>query len=141
MQHVSRWESRFGFFNRLADPEVRDKAEALLGPESGAAIADLLWWPIGRMFSCSRSQGYIERDLITQPVIVYGGTRDRATPYTRRTARLVNGESHRLQGRGHWLLGEEGWQEACASPHSPDPLTSPLPALLTPHRTWCTAGR
>ena len=109
------FHSNFGLFNELPKGSAeRETAEKLLVYESGYAYAESMWSPLSFVLNGGkRSTALVDTTKITQPVAVWGGDRDRATPARvhRRVAQRVPGATYRLyRGRGHWLVSENGWE-------------------------------
>jgi pimeloyl-ACP methyl ester carboxylesterase len=86
--------------NRLPE-EQRPPVHAHLTHESGKVYRAL-------MLGSER----IDARKVQVPVLVAGGTEDRiiSTSLTRRTARHYGVEPRLYDGRGHWLVGEPGWE-------------------------------
>lgn len=112
--------ANFGFFNRLprGSPE-RTFAEENLVYESGRAALEMLWSPLAWLFNGgTTSTAKVDAAKISQPVAVYGGTDDRATP-ARHHRRIVQRLAHIdvpytvYDDHGHWLVSEPGWEKVC----------------------------
>ena len=60
-----------------------------------------------------------EAGRIRCPVLVVGGTADRVAPVDgmRQMARLLKAEIREYRDRGHWILGEEGWDKVVDDIH------------------------
>ncbi|WP_188113441.1 alpha/beta fold hydrolase [Nocardioides humilatus] len=58
----------------------------------------------------------VDARKVTVPVFVAGGTDDRiiATSLTRKTAKHYGVEPRIIEGRGHWIIGEPGWEDLLA---------------------------
>ncbi|MGN0076298.1 MAG: alpha/beta hydrolase, partial [Parafannyhessea sp.] len=57
---------------------------------------------------------------VTAPVLVIGGTEDRivSAGLVRKTARHYGVEARLYDGRGHWIIGEPGWEDLVAEVHA-----------------------
>ncbi len=61
----------------------------------------------------------VKYGLLHCPVLVLGGTEDRVVPVEsiQRTARMLGAETREYPGHGHWMMGEEGWEEIVNDSH------------------------
>ena len=105
----------WGFFNRLpADAPERRAAERALGAESGRAALEMLWRPLAFLFNGGRrTTAVVDAERVAQPVSIYGGSRDRATParHHRRIRDRLGAPYTLYPDMGHWLLAEPGWED------------------------------
>jgi pimeloyl-ACP methyl ester carboxylesterase len=110
------------------DPAAQRRVFDKLGPESGRALFELFFW----MFDGQRATA-VDAKRVTCPVLVLAGSNDKVVPAAtqRRIAQAYGHDAVFLdvQGRGHFLLLEEGWErlaKTCADWMEEVP-TGPLP--------------
>jgi len=86
--------------NKMPEAQ-RPAVHAHLAHESGKVYRDLMLGSVK-----------IDARKVRVPVYVAGGTEDRiiATGLTKRTARHYGVEPRMHEGRGHWIIGEPGWE-------------------------------
>jgi alpha-beta hydrolase superfamily lysophospholipase len=86
--------------HRMPEAE-RPAVHAHLTHESGKVYRDLMLGSVK-----------VDASKVRVPVYVAGGTEDRiiATGLTRKTAQHYGVEPRMHEGRGHWIIGEPGWQ-------------------------------
>jgi len=86
--------------NKLPEDE-RAAVHAHLTHESGKVYRDLMFGSVK-----------IDAGRVRVPVYVAGGTADRiiSTALTRKTARHYGVQPRLYDGRGHWIIGEPGWE-------------------------------
>jgi pimeloyl-ACP methyl ester carboxylesterase len=98
--------------DRLA-PEARIGVYDGFVPESGRALFEMLHWPIDFTLAA-----HVDAWRVTCPLLVYAAERDRMMPPS--TVRLTAAKyAHvaryrELDGAGHWLIGEPGWETLAA---------------------------
>jgi len=80
-------------------------------PESGFALWQTLNWWLDPTASTM-----VSRAAIKAPVIAFAGEKDviHSPATVRATAERIGGETRVLPGRGHWLMGEAGWEALAA---------------------------
>ena len=116
---------RWGFWRRPTRPTFHDAAAAMLGrlpPHEQRAVYERLGHESGRVacetgfwFFDPRRAKFVDASRITCPVLVIAGSEDLLHPPSmmRKVARRYEPYStyREYAGRGHWLIGEAGWQE------------------------------
>jgi len=92
------------------DPASQRRVFDKLGPESGRALFELFLW----MFDGQRTTA-VAAERVTCPVLVVSGSHDKVVPAEtqRRIAQLYGSSAvfREVQGHGHFLLLEEGWEQ------------------------------
>lgn len=108
---LRRWHADFGFFN-MVPPEERQAQHEQLVWESGRAALEHMWWPLSALLTCARTTSYVDPAKVTQPLVVFGGDMDRATPPRthRAVAKRFGAEYEQFRPHGHWLPSEPGWE-------------------------------
>ena len=86
--------------NKMPEAE-RPAVHAHLTHESGKVYRDLMFGSVK-----------IDARKVRVPVYVAGGTEDRiiSTGLTKKTARHYGVQPRMHEGRGHWIIGEPGWE-------------------------------
>jgi len=78
--------------------------------ESGRAASEIGYWLLDR-----RRASDVDESKITVPVLVIGGSHDKATPVSvvRKVAEKYGGTStyKEFTNHSHWVIGEPNWQE------------------------------
>jgi non-heme chloroperoxidase len=88
---------------------MRDEVFDRFVPESGRATFEIMNWGID-----FRQGSAVNSDAVTAPLLFLTGSEDRINPPStvERIAALYKGPAtvEVLEGMGHWLIGEPGWQ-------------------------------
>jgi len=114
-----------GYWNKVLEPNrdvalahsldklpkhMRDEVYDRLVPESGRATFEILNWGL----DLNHASG-VEADKVTAPLLFLTGSEDRINPPSTvaRIAALYGARATNevLQGMGHWLIGEPGWEK------------------------------
>jgi pimeloyl-ACP methyl ester carboxylesterase len=114
-----------GYWNKVLEPNrdvalahsldklpkhMRDEVYDRLVPESGRATFEILNWGL----DLNHASG-VEADKVTAPLLFLTGAEDRINPPSTvaRIAALYGARATHevLQGMGHWLIGEPGWEK------------------------------
>jgi len=114
-----------GYWNKVLEPNrdvalahsldklpkhMRDEVYDRLVPESGRATFEILNWGL----DLNHASG-VEVDKVTAPLLFLTGSEDRINPPSTvaRIAALYGARATNevLQGMGHWLIGEPGWEK------------------------------
>src|SRR6201996_1454550 len=89
---------------------MRDEVYDRLVPESGRATFEILNWGL----DLNHASG-VEVEKVTAPLLFLTGSEDRINPPSTvaRIAALYGARATNevLQGMGHWLIGEPGWEK------------------------------
>ena len=98
--------ARWGVLHGIPEDEARAVYDTFVH-ESGRALFEL-----GLGFLDPRRGAHVAPNRGRTPMLFMTGTLDRTTPESvgRRTAALHSAQFEALEGHGHWLLGEPGWQ-------------------------------
>jgi len=114
-----------GYWNKVLEPNrdvalahsldklpkhMRDEVYGRLVPESGRATFEILNWGL----DLNHASG-VEAEKVTAPLLFLTGSEDRINPPSTvtRIAALYGARATNevLQGMGHWLIGEPGWEK------------------------------
>jgi pimeloyl-ACP methyl ester carboxylesterase len=114
-----------GYWNKVLEPNrdvalahsldklpkhMRDEVYDRLVPESGRATFEILNWGL----DLNHASG-VEAEKVTAPLLFLTGSEDRINPPSTvaRIAALYGARASNevLQGMGHWLIGEPGWEK------------------------------
>ena len=114
-----------GYWNKVLEPNrdvalahsldklpkhMRDEVYDRLVPESGRATFEILNWGL----DLNHASG-VETEKVTAPLLFLTGSEDRINPPSTvaRIAALYGARATNevLQGMGHWLIGEPGWEK------------------------------
>jgi len=114
-----------GYWNKVLEPNrdvalahsldklpkhMRDEVYDRLVPESGRATFEILNWGL----DLNHASG-MEAEKVTAPLLFLTGSEDRINPPSTvaRIAALYGARATNevLQGMGHWLIGEPGWEK------------------------------
>jgi pimeloyl-ACP methyl ester carboxylesterase len=114
-----------GYWNKVLEPNrdvalahsldklpkhMRDEVYDRLVPESGRATFEILNWGL----DLNHASG-VEAGKVTAPLLFLTGSEDRINPPSTvaRIAALYGARATNevLQGMGHWLIGEPGWEK------------------------------
>lgn len=114
-----------GYWNKVLEPNrdvalahsldklpkhMRDEVYDRLVPESGRATFEILNWGL----DLNHASG-VEAEKVTAPLLFLTGAEDRINPPSTvaRIAALYGARATNevLQGMGHWLIGEPGWEK------------------------------
>jgi len=114
-----------GYWNKVLEPNrdvalahsldklpkhMRDEVYDRLVPESGRATFEILNWGL----DLNHASG-VEAEKVTAPLLFLTGSEDRINPPSTvaRIAALYGARATNevLQGMGHWLIGEPGWEK------------------------------
>jgi pimeloyl-ACP methyl ester carboxylesterase len=113
-----------GYWNKVLEPNrdvalahsldklprhMRDEVYDRLVPESGRATFEIMNWGL----DLNHASG-VEADKVTAPLLFLTGSEDRINPPSTvaRIAALygTRATNEVLEGMGHWLIGEPGWE-------------------------------
>ena len=114
-----------GYWNQVLEPSrdvalahsldklpkhMRDEVFSRLVPESGRATFEIMNWGLDLNHASA-----VEADQVQCPLLFLTGGHDRINPPSTvaRIAALYNGRATNevLDGMGHWLIGEPGWEK------------------------------
>ena len=91
---------------------MRDDVFGRFVPESGRATFEIMNWGL----DLNRASE-VDADAVTAPVLFLTGSEDRINPpstVARVAALYKDRATHEvLEGMGHWLIGEPGWEQIC----------------------------
>jgi non-heme chloroperoxidase len=113
-----------GYWNQILEPNrdvalahsldrlprhMRDEVYGQFVPESGRATFEIMNW--GLDLNCASA---VDADAVAAPLLFLTGSEDRINPPSTvaRVAALFKGRANAqvLEGMGHWLIGEPGWE-------------------------------
>ncbi|HKX63677.1 MAG TPA: alpha/beta hydrolase [Rhizomicrobium sp.] len=114
-----------GYWNQVLEPSrdvalahsldklprhMRDEVFGRFVPESGRATFEIMNWGID-----FHQASAVDADAVTAPILFLTGSEDRINPPSTvaKIAALYKGRASAeiLNGMGHWLIGEPGWEE------------------------------
>ena len=117
-----------GYWNQMLEPSrdvalahsldrlprhMRDEVFDRFVPESGRATFEIMNWGID-----FRQASAVDADAVTAPMLFLTGSEDRINPPSTvaRIAALYKDRATAevLDGMGHWLIGEPGWEKLAA---------------------------
>lgn len=90
--------------NHLLPAEEQKNIYRKSVPESGRALAEILFW---------RKASQVNEKLVTCPILVVSGKEDRITPpkVGRRIAKKYNANYREFENHAHYLIEEPGWED------------------------------
>ena len=113
-----------GYWNQILEPSrdvalahsldklprhMRDEVFGRFVPESGRATFEIMNWGID-----FHQASAVDADAVTAPILFLTGSEDRINPPSTvaKIAALYKGRASAeiLNGMGHWLIGEPGWE-------------------------------
>jgi pimeloyl-ACP methyl ester carboxylesterase len=117
-----------GYWNQILEPSrdvalahsldklprhMRDDVFGRFVPESGRATFEIMNWGID-----FHQASAVDTDAVTAPLLLLTGSEDRINPPSTvaQIAALYKGRAtcEVLEGMGHWLIGEPGWERLAA---------------------------
>lgn len=102
-------EAAYSMLHMLPKPEQKDLYDRFVY-ESGRATFEIGCWPFD-----PRTAARVDESMVTCPVLVVAGARDRITPVSvvRQVANKyrVVATYREFDDHAHWVVGEPGWEE------------------------------